>query len=194
MKPTFHTLCVALTLVLTALAVSCAKPPVEEMNNATEAVTRAENDSNAVTYAGGSITRAKDALARMNSEAASKRYDSARSYAAEAIAAAERAINDGRAGAERARSDAANFIADLKPHLAETEQGVNAARAAKLPLDFDSVDNDLNDARNNIAQAETAYAGNRYGDALDRGRAARISLNSINQRLSTATLAVTRRK
>jgi hypothetical protein len=192
MKRTFHTLCVA--LVLAMLAVGCAKPPTEEMNNATEAVTRAENDSNAVTYAGGSVARARDALTRMSAEASAKRYDSARSYAAEAIAAADRAINDGRAGAERARNEAATYIADLKPLLAETEQGINAARKARLPLDFKSIDEDFNEARSNTAQAEAAYAGNRYSVAIDRARSARVGLNGINQRLSTSTLAVTRRK
>jgi len=192
MKRTFHTLCIA--LVLAMLAVGCAKPPTEEMNNATEAVTRAENDSNAVTYAGGSVARARDALTRMSAEASAKRYDSARSYAAEAIAAADRAINDGRAGAERARNEAATYIADLKPLLAETEQGINAARKARLPLDFKSIDEDFNEARSNTAQAEAAYAGNRYSVAIDRARSARVGLNGINQRLSTSTLAVTRRK
>jgi hypothetical protein len=176
------------------LAMGCAKPPTVEMTNATEAVTRAENDTNAVTYAGGSVARAKDALTRMNAEASAKRYDSARSYAAEAIAAAERAISDGRSGAERAKNEAAAYIADLKPLIAETEQGINAAKAAKLPLDFKSIDDDFDAARANTAQAEAAYAGNRYADAIDRGRAARVGLNGINQQLSTATLGVTRRK
>jgi hypothetical protein len=192
MKQTFHTLCVA--LVLAMLAMGCAKPPTEEMDKATEAVTRAENDSNAVTYAGGSIARARDALTRMNAEASAKRYDAARSYAAEAIAAAERAINDGRNEAERAKNEAANFIANLKPLLAETEQGINAARAARLPLDFKSIDNDFNEARTNTAQAETAYAAARYRETIERGRTARVLLNGINEELSTATFAVTRKK
>jgi len=192
MKRTFHTLCIA--LVLAVLAAGCAKPPTVEMANAAEAVTRAENDSNAVTYAGGSVARAKDALTRMNAEASAKRYDSARAYAAEAITAAERAINDGRSGAERARNEAATYIADLKPLLAETEQGINAARKARLPLDFKSIDEDFNEARSNTAQAEAAYAGSRYSVAIDRARSARVGLNGINQRLSTSTLAVTRRK
>jgi len=192
MKQTFHTLCVA--LVLAMLAMGCAKPPTEEMDKATEAVTRAENDSNAVTYAGGSIARARDALTRMNAEASAKRYDAARSYAAEAIAAAERAINDGRNEAERAKNEAANFIANLKPLLAETEQGINAARAARLPLDFKSIDNDFNEARTNTAQAEAAYAAARYRETIERGRTARVLLNGINEELSTATFAVTRKK
>jgi len=192
MKRTFHTLCVA--LVLAVLAVGCAKPPTEEMNRATEAVTRAENNSNAVTYAGGSLARARDALTRMNTEAASKRYDAALSYAAEATAAAERAINDGRNEAERVRNEASAFLGNLKPLLAETEQGINAARAARLPLDFKSIDNDFNEARNNTSQAEAAYNSARYRETIERGRAARVILNGINEELSTSTLAVTRKK
>jgi S-formylglutathione hydrolase FrmB len=192
MKQTSIILCAA--LVVAMLAVGCAKPPTEEMNNATEAVTRAENNQDAVTYAGSSVARARDALAKMNSEAASKRYDAARSYAAEAITAAERAIADGRAGAERARNDASSLVSQLKPLIEETEQGINAARAADLPLDFDSIDAEFNTARRDADQAQVALSAGRYGDAMDRGRAARLGLNGINQQLSIASMSVTRKK
>jgi hypothetical protein len=97
----------ALALFLAAgtvlLAGGCAKPPTEEMDAASAAVTRAENDPDAVTYAGNSLARAREALNRMSVEADSKRYDAAKSFAAEAIAAADKAISDGRAGAARAK-------------------------------------------------------------------------------------------
>jgi hypothetical protein len=192
MKQALSILCA--TLILSLLSISCAKPPTDEMNDAIEAVTRAENDSNAVTYAANSIARAKDALARMNTEAASKRYDAAKSYAADAIAAAERAISEGRAGAERARNEAAAVISQLEPMIAETEQGINAARAAGLPIDFDSLDNDFNTARRHANQAQIALTNSRYQDAIDQGRTARMELNSINQQLSIATLAISRKK
>ncbi|MDR2102358.1 MAG: DUF4398 domain-containing protein, partial [Treponema sp.] len=70
----------------------CAKPPTEEMNNAAAAVTRAENDADAVTYAGNLLVRARDTLTRMQIEAEAKRYDAARALAAEAISAADKAI------------------------------------------------------------------------------------------------------
>jgi hypothetical protein len=192
MKRTSTILCV--TLVLAVFAISCAKPPTEEMNNATEAVTRAENDYEAATYARNSLARAKDALSKMNSEAASKRYDAARSYAAEAVAAAERAISEGRTEALRVRGEASNIISQLKPLVAETEQGINAAQAAGLDLDFDAIDNDFNAARRNADQAEVAFSANRYLDAIDRGQAARLGLNGINQQLSTASMSLTRKK
>jgi len=192
MKQTSSILCAA--LVVAMLAIGCAKPPTEEMNNATEAVTRAENNQDAVTYAGTSVARARDALAKMNSEAASKRYDAARSYAAEAITAAERAIADGRAGAERARNDASSLVSQLKPLIEETEQGINAARAADLALDFDSIDTEFSTARRDADQAQVALSAGRYGDAMDRGRAARLGLNGINQQLAIASMSVTRKK
>jgi len=181
-------------LVLTALVIGCATPPTDEMNNATEAVTRAENDADAVTYAGNSVTRAKDALTRMNQEAAAKRYDAAKSYAAEAIAAAERAINEGRAGAARAKDEASALISQLKPLIAETEQGIEAARAAKLPLDFYTIDRDFDTAQYYVDEAQAALNGKRYQTAIDRGRSARSGLNDINQMLSTAALATSRKK
>jgi len=193
MKITSKTLICAV-LVLTALVMGCAKPPTEEMNNATEAVTRAENDYDAVTYAGNSVTRAKDALTRMNQEAAAKRYDAAKSYAAEAVAAAERAINEGRAGAARAKDEASALVSQLKPLLTETEQGIEAARSAKLALDFYTIDREFDTAQYYTNEAQAALNGKRYQTAIDRGRSARSELNDINQQLSTAALATSRKK
>jgi hypothetical protein len=192
MKPTLCIFCAA--LVLAIFATGCSKPPTEEMNNAIEAVTRAENDADAVTYAGGSISRAKEALTRMQTEADSKRYDAAKAYANEAIAAAERAITEGRAGAERARSEAVALVSQLRPMIADTEQGLSAAEAAKLELDYNALGRELDDAIYNTDEAQSAISGGRYANALERGRIARIGLNSINQQLSIATLSVTRKQ
>jgi hypothetical protein len=164
------------------------------MNKATEALTRAENDAGAVTYAGNTLARARDALNRMRAEADSKRYDAAKTYAAEAITAAEKAIADGRAGAARARDDAAALVAGLKPAIAETEQGINAARSARLPLDFDVLGQDLDAVRRNADQAEAALAGDQYQEALNTGRNARAGLNDIDQKLSGAVMAASRKK
>ena len=187
-------ICVCAGLILAVFFVSCAKPPTEEMNKAIEAVTRAENDNDAVTYAGNSLDRARDALKRMQSEASSKRYDAAKSFANEAITAAERAISEGRAGATRARDDASAIVSMLPPLIAETEQGINAARTAGLPLDFDVVNSDFNTACGKADQAQAALNNSRYQEAIDQGRAARSDLNGINQQLSTATMAVSRKK
>jgi len=185
---------ICIMLIVAALVMGCAKPPTEEMNNATEAVTRAENDNDALTYALNTVNRARDALARMNAEASSKKYDAAKSYAAEAIAAAERAINEGHAGAERARSEAFSIISQLPPLIAETEQGINAAQAAGLPLDFDAINKDFQTASDNADKAQQAYVDVNFPEAVNLGQTARAELSAINQQLSTTVMTVTRKK
>ncbi|MCL2127919.1 MAG: DUF4398 domain-containing protein [Treponema sp.] len=193
MKPVITAIfCAVFSLAI--LATGCAKPPTEEMNNAIEAVTRAENDSDAVAYAADSISRARDALAQMHTEAASKRYDAAKSYAAEAIAAAERAISEGRAGAARAKDEATALVAELKNSVDETEQAIVAAQSAGLDLDFDSIIHDFDTVYSNVEQAKAAVTASHYQDALKIGRAARSDLAAINQKLSSAAIAVSRKK
>jgi hypothetical protein len=186
--------CVCAVAALALTLGGCAKPPTEEMNNAREAVTRAENDANAVLYASGTLARARDALTRMDAEANSKRYDAAKTYATEAVTAAERAIVDGRAGAARTRDEAASLVGGLRPAIAETDQGIKAAESAKLALDYDTLNQDLETARFNTEQAEVALSGEQYQEALNKGRSAREGLNNIDQQLSTAAMAVSRRK
>jgi hypothetical protein len=189
-----RSIAICFLLSLAFLIAGCAKPPTEEMNNAVEAVTRAENDNDAVIYAANSIARARDALGRMNTEAASKRYDAAKSYAAEAIAIAERAIEEGRAGAARARDEAEALVSELPPLITETEQGINAAKKAGLPLDFESINNGFDTACRNADQARSALSSDRYDDALKFGRSARSDLNGITQQLSNAATSASRKK
>jgi hypothetical protein len=182
---------IAISLIIGA----CAKPPTEEINNAEAAVARAENDADAVTYAGSTLSRAKDALARMQTEVKSKRYDAAKTYAAEAISAADKALADGRSGAAHAREEAAALIDSLKPAIDETEQSINSAKAkGNVQLDFNAVAHDFDAARRSADQASISFAGNNYQDALDKGRSARAGLSDINTRLSSAAIAVSRKK
>ena len=193
MKPRLYSFACA-ALIVALLTMACAKPPTEQINDATEAVARAENDIDAITYAGNSIARARDALARMQTEVDSKRYDSAKSYAAEAIAAAERAVSEGRAGAERARTEAAALVTGLPPLVAETGQGIGAAFAADLDLDFDSLNRNFDTACRTTEQAQEALSDSRYEDAIRLGRSARSELTGINQQLSSAAMSGSRKK
>jgi hypothetical protein len=189
------TMLAAAILGIVLISGGCAKPPTEEMNNAVAAVTRAENDADAVTYAGSVLIRARESLTRMQAEADSKRYDAAKSYAAEAITAADKAVADGRAGAARAREEAAGLIAALKPAVSETGEAIRVAKAARnLNLDFAGIDRDFEAARHTADQAEISLAENNYQDALDKGRSARAELSDINARLSVAATAASRKK
>jgi len=176
------------------LMTGCTKPPTEEMNNAEEAVARAENDPDAVSYAGNLVQRAKDSLALMHEEADAKRYDAAITYANDAITLADRAINEGRVEAMRTREQAINALSTLRPQLLETEQRIDNAKTAKLPLDYDSIDRDFYTAQRTYDQAQSAIAGNRYQEAIFLSNNVRAGLNSVNQKLGATAMEVSRKK
>jgi hypothetical protein len=173
--------CIALVLFL-----GCAKPPVEEMEKAREAVFMAENDVNAVQYASGTLARARDAVKRMEIEAGSKNYEAAKNLAAEAIAAAEKAINDGRLSSKRAGEEADSLISGLRVEIDETTRNVAAARYSQLALDYDALDRAIVNAHNTTDQAEVDQAMGKNQDALEKAKAVRSSLNDINQKVANA--------
>jgi PBP1b-binding outer membrane lipoprotein LpoB len=188
-------LLVSAVLAASLLWAGCAKPPVAEMEAAATAVTRAENDADAATYAGSALSRARDALNRMKAEAESKRYDTAKSYAAEAISAADKAVADGKAGAARAREEASALVNSVKTSLVETEKSIGSAKAVKnINLNFNSIDRDFENARRTTVQAEASLGGANYQDALDKGRSARGILSDITTKIAGATVSVSRKK
>jgi len=177
----FYIFCIALVL-----AIGCAKPPVEEMDRARDAVFKAENDANAVQYASDTLAKARDAIKRMEMEADSKNYDAAKNSAAEAIAAAEKAINDGKNNAQRAGDEAKSLISGLRTEIEETTKNVAAARYSQLILDYDNIDKAIVNAHNMTDQAEVDQAMSRYKDAVDKAKTVRSNLNDINQKVANA--------
>ena len=180
--------------VILALVLGCAKPQIAEMDNARDVVFRAENDEDAVLYGRSSLVRARDALQRMQVEADSKRYDAAKTHAAEAITAAERAITEGRTGAARARSEAESLLVELRPALEETARNINGARYSLLDIDYTQLNRDLISASDTLDNAEADYADGRYMDAADKGRTTRAIIGSINEKITSAATISSRKK
>ena len=174
--------------IFAAFFTGCAKPPLAEMENAKEAVFRAENDADAVAFGATHLTRARNALRRMQVEADSKRYDAAKTYAAEAVIAAEQAINEGKSAASRVRNEAEALLTGLSAEIEETARNLNGARYANMNLDYEQLNGELNSARNAADTAERERANGRYQAALDNGKKARSVLSGINQKISAATV------
>ena len=185
----------AITLMLTALISGCAKPPTEEMENAEAALVRAENDPDAVAYGNASIVRAGDALAKMRTEAAAKRYDAAKTYAQDAINAAERAIADGKAGSQRAREEAFALLNGARASLGETQRNIDAARELTgIQLDFNGIEGDYAAARSQTDQAQGALNAADYKGSMEKSQSARSLLGNINARISQASIATSQKK
>jgi len=175
--------------LIMVLIMGCAKPPIAEMERAREAVFKAENDANAVQYAPGTLARARDAIQRMEMEADSKNYEAAKNHAAEAIAAAEKAINDGRSNAQKAVAETDTLVSGLRGEIEETTKNVASARYSQLALDYDAMDKTIVNAHNTVDQAEVDQAMGRNQDALEKARIVRADLNDINQKIANAVPA-----
>ena len=188
-----------LYLIITAILVflwvfaACATPPTEDMNRAQDAVLRAENDANAVNYASHTLLQARDALARMEAEAESRRYDAARALAAEAINHAERAIADGRAGAARAREEAENVLRNLDELMAQTETAISNARRVPLQVDFNAISREMDLAERALEETRQSFNAGNYRDVVSRGQIIRSILSDINSRLVEAVQATSRK-
>lgn len=180
--------------VILALVFSCAKPPVEEMDNAKEAVFKAENDEDAVQYASGTLARARDALRRMQNEADSKNYEAAKTLAAEAIVAADKAITDGKAASIRDRDEAASLLSGLRPEIEETERNINGARYSLLALNYNDLERDLRTAEDDADQAEANLQSSKYQDAIEKGMSARSIIGGINEKITNAATASSAKK
>ena len=186
---------VFLIILIFTLVCACSTPPKEEMEKAHNAVTRAENDADAVTYASSSLVRARDALTRMQNEADAKRYDAAKTYAAEAVTHSERAIAEGKTGAARIKDEAENLISGLAGPLAETSNSLDAALKAKdLRLDFPALTTDMESANRTYSDARQSLQGSRYRDAISQGQTVRSLIAGINAALTEGVLAVARKQ
>ena len=193
MKRNIYALAAVFILVLAFSA--CASPPIEEMQKAQDAVTRAENDADAVTYAGNLVTHARDSLTRMQSEADSKRYDAAKEFAAEAINSAERAITEGQSAKERSKAEAGALLDNVQNSLAETSNAIdNARNIPDIQLDFDALAQDKDEAHETYGEARQSYQDGDNPDAIAKGQAVRDILSDINTKVNEAAFDTSRKQ
>ena len=173
---------------------ACQKPPSDEMNRAIDALNRAENDSDAVTYALNTLNQAREALRKMQEEAAVKRFDSAKVFAGDVVTYAERAVSEGRAMAGQLKDRAQNLVDSLQPILAEAEAAFNAAKTGNLQVNYDELGKILDTAKQNLENAKRSLTENNFQDAIDKTQGIRSALGDITSRIGEAAQDLFRKK
>jgi hypothetical protein len=176
-----------LTGVVLAVALFCAscdRPPTEEINKAVEALGRAENDADAVAYAGSILARARDAMDKMQEEVNQKRFDSAKLFAADVVSLSERAIEEGKVGAARAREEAASLLGGLGSSIAQTETALNEARGHDIEIDYNALGATLDAARNTYDSAQSSLEDGDFPDALEKGQEVRSTISDVNSTIN----------
>lgn len=177
---------IILLICVLPLFMSCSKPPTDEMNRAIEALTRAENDYDAVNYADNTLSRAREALRKMQEEAGVKRYETAKNFAADVVTLSERAVSEGRAEAIRVREEAANVVVALQIPLSEAETALNGANAGNFNVDYSGLTEILEEAKTAMEEAERSLSENTFEDVIEKSRDVRSALNGINAQLNEA--------
>jgi hypothetical protein len=131
----------------------------------------------------------------MQAAAEAKQYDSAKSLAQETIQAAEKAITDGAVGKNRARDESTALLQTVKTALTEASSSLAAAaRIRGIGLDVAGTDREIQAAARIVdAMGADVSAGN-YNAALTKGQGVRATLGTIQQRISGAVQAATRKK
>ena len=186
---------VLILILFVVIMNSCDNLPTAEMESATAAVGRAEAEADVRTYAADSLSKAKELLSRMNAEAEANQYDSARTLAEEAGAAAEKAIRDATTAKTRAREGAAAALNAAKLLLSETKRALDAAQDVRgIGLDIDGTDRELDEIENTISSAESDMSRSDFSAAQTKAEGARSSIAIIQRRISEATQAVSRKK
>lgn len=174
---------------------ACAKPPQAEIDAAKAAVAKAAASSDVVTYAPETLARAQDALSRMETELAAKKYDKVKTLALEASAAAAKALTDAAANKEKVKADAAALIAAMKKELPEAEKTINAAkRIPKTGLDFAALAKSLAAARSSIAEADADYANGNYMAAYTKATSVQTQVADGKKMVTDAVQAATKKK
>ncbi|GMO47423.1 MAG: hypothetical protein Ta2G_02860 [Termitinemataceae bacterium] len=174
---------------------ACGKPPLDEMNNAVAALSRAENNPDVPIYAAGSLSRARAAVESMQSESDGRRYDAAKQLAEEAIILSEKAISDAQTAIARSKEDAQNAIESLDAAINEADQTIkDARRSGQKGIDFSEIGKEFEAAKLNAEEAKLANADRKYREAIDKSQNARGQLTSITSKLSQTVIATNRKK
>ncbi len=185
----------AIVIALTLVALSCAKPPIAEMDAADAAVAKAVSDPDAAAYAPAAVAKAKDLASRMRKESDEKRYDAAKALAGQATEAAEQAVREAAAAKASAKTAASKAMSEAAESLAATKATRAAAKSAALKrLNQASFERLVAAAEKGLAEAEGAFASGAYKDAEAKAKAARGSAADAQQLLADAATAASRKK
>jgi hypothetical protein len=184
-----------LVLGLAVTLVACATPPTADIDAAKTAISGAEA-AGAAEYAADSLKAAQDAQAAVDAELKAqegnwmKSYDKAKTLAAAAKAAGEKATTDAAAGKEKAKADATAAIEAAKAALTEAEALLAKAPKGKgTAADLAAMKTDLETAGKTIADAEAALGNVKYLDAKAKAESAKTAATTVKDAVEAAKAA-----
>ncbi len=190
---------VLIPIVIVAALVSCAKPPTADVDAAKAAVQAAAQNTDITTYAPDQLKSAEDKLAQLQSEldlqaskgTLSRKYDAAKNLALETKAAADSLAADATAAKEAVKANAAAAIDELsKTLIPQAQTGIAMARKVRgIKLDFAALTAALNQAKAQVADAQTQFNNGEYATALATADAVKSALAQASTSVADAISA-----
>jgi len=184
-----------LVLGLAVTLVACATPPTADIDAVKTAISGADA-AGAAEYAADSLKAAQDAQAALDAELKAqegnwmKSYDKAKTLAAAAKAAGEKATTDATAGKEKAKADATQGIADAKAALTAAQALLAKAPKGKgTAADLAAMKTDLETAATTITEAEAALGSVKYLDAKAKAASAKAAADKVTADVEAAKAA-----
>ena len=184
-----------LVLGLAVTMVACATPPTADIDAVKTAISGADA-AGAAEYAADSLKAAQDAQAALDAELKAqegnwmKSYDKAKTLAAAAKAAGEKATTDATAGKEKAKADATQGIADAKAALTAAQALLAKAPKGKgTAADLAAMKTDLETAATTITEAEAALGNVKYLDAKAKAESAKTAAGTVKAAIEAAMAA-----
>jgi len=101
---------------------------------------------------------------------------------------AERAVIEGKNGAERVKDESASLITNLRGEIEETERNVNGARYSQLDLDYNELEKGIAGAHAAADKVDAKQASGDFQDALETAKGVRSGLSDINQKVAGAAV------
>jgi hypothetical protein len=185
---------VTLALLLALMLAGCEKPPQAEIDAAAAAVSIAEADQNALTYGSAALERAKTALSQAYLSVENKRYDEAKTFADETVAAAERAVEDGKIGLARRIAEVEGVIGKAQTELETAEAAVEAAALKAPSPDIQAHRVSLQEVRGILVSSQEDLTAQRFQDASSKAESVRSAAAAVVSALSSNASAFSKKK
>jgi len=183
---------VALSVVVTLLVISCAKPPEATIDQAGTALAAAEA-AGAQTYAPDAWNRAKRAMERLNAELSAqdqkfrllRNFNTAGALAEEAMNAANQAKAEADKKKAQLRGDITQMIADVKNSLQSARTQLSGLPRTAA-VNIANLRSRLDAAEGLIAKAQSEMVAERFDSAMASAGAARDSVVGVLRAIEQA--------
>lgn len=177
-------LCIALGL--TFAVAGCAKPPQEELDAASSALSAAKA-AEAEVYAPDTYRQATNAMNDANSKVEQKDYEGAKASAVQAKQLADKAATEAKANKSQITNEAQAIINRVAPGISDTRGSLSAAPRGKgADDDLDQLNADLSQAEADLSGARGNLSSGKAKDALAQARNAETKLSQVQGSVSGA--------